>query len=619
MLAQRACNAWIEGVLTYEGMPIEGTEFFLECICGLPEPQPLGQFVFWKVPTDVVPTDIEYMKYIDIDKDGVPDIVEPISGLLTFDDPTEPHTWYQHLEEGDGPFGPWMVVVEVREQPYHEDRPFFEWQLTMKTHGLPLGASLSGVLTKDEVVVGTEFNLITTEGVDPDLQCQVVRTKYCTVPNDIHLMLTINGMPPSIDINATITQFPWKYTYVVDPPFVYVDLELTEVQMYHYTIMGGVTTSDGQLGTFDPWFDEDPNGSVPFATRAPYMTPLLLGQNITFTQRDPITGIVKLGVPWQSYDGLDHIYYSERVGTYFNVRIFLETQGCGWLFTGIGKDPILGAVDYDVYNNNTGVYTSLNEELLAGPVDITHPAYEAAGAGKPIGPCLQELRGFDDIPGTPDDPIGRGDPDGPNPPGSSLMYLPTNMLVTYWDGVEWLPLFGSPWPQLLTTGTATDTVIETASDINGESTTVTGEPWEFLAGLDHPGQQVSWKHEKCNAYVTYVCCWSVMDTFTALGDLDVRFHMIEKKVRDDCVIADIDCNELVDIVDIVITALAFGALDEGFGNPVADPNFDARGDLSDARGEIDIVDIVRIAINFGWQLTPNCIITPYSDRLGPNY
>jgi hypothetical protein len=320
--------------------------------------------------------------------------------------------------------------------------------------------------------------------------------------------------------------------------------------------------------------------------------------------------VVKLGVPWQSYDGLDHIYYSDRVGTFFNVRIFLETQGCGWLFTGIGKDPILGAVDYDIYNDNTGVYTALNNDLLAGPVDPTHPAWNASGAGPPIGPCLQELRGPDDIPGTPDDPIGSGDPDGPNPPGSSLMYLPTNMLVTYWDGAAWLPLFGSPWPQLLTTGTAHDIVNEPGSAIDGEEHTVTGEPWEFLAGLDHAGQQVPWKHEKCNAYVTYVCCWSVMDVSTALGDLDVRFHMVEKKVRDDCVIADINCDELVDIVDIVITALAFGAKDEGFGNPVADPNFDARGDLSDVRGEIDIVDIVRIAINFGWQLTPDCIITP---------
>ncbi len=214
MLAQRACNAWIEGVLTYQGTPIEGTEFFLECICELPEPQPLGQFVFWKVPTiDVIPTDIEYIKYIDIDKDGNPDIIEPISGFLDFDDPTEPHTWYQHLEEGTGPFGPWMVVVEVREQPYHEDRPFFEWQLTMKTHGLPLGASVSGILTKDEVVVSTEYNLMTVPGVDPDLQCQVVRTKYCTVPNDIHLSLLINDMGPPINIDANITQFPWTYRH----------------------------------------------------------------------------------------------------------------------------------------------------------------------------------------------------------------------------------------------------------------------------------------------------------------------------------------------------------------------------------------------------------------------
>ncbi len=121
---------------------------------------------------------------------------------------------------------------------------------------------------------------------------------------------------------------------------------------------------------------------------------------------------------------------------------------------------------------------------------------------------------------------------------------------------------------------------------------------------------MAYGHDKWNAYVQYVCAWSVIDQETALGELDVIYQMEEKKVREDCVIADVDCNELVDIVDIVICALAFGAQDEGFGYPVADPNFDARGDLADVRGLIDIVDIVRIAINFGWQLTPDCIVTP---------
>jgi hypothetical protein len=387
-------------------------------------------------------------------------------------------------------------------------------------------------------------------------------------------------------------------------------------------MMGGETTSDGQLGTFSPWNrtliypNGDPGYPVPFATRPPSLTPMIMSQNMTFTQRDPITGIVKIGVPWESYVGLDHIYFSPRVGTYFRVRIFLETQGCGWIFTGVGKEPVLGAVDLFTYDDNTGCYTfgpdgvpgTVDDELLAGLVSPTHPAYEAAGAGPPLGPCLQELRGPDDIPGTADDPIGRGDPDGPDPRGSSLLYLPTTMETTFWDGVQWDVLFTSPWPQLMTTGTAYDIVMEQGSAIDGYDITRTGEPWEFLAGIDHPEYgTVPWKHKKCNAYVTYACAWSVLDTATQLGDLDVHFWVVQKAVRQDCVIADIDCNELVDIVDIVICALAFGAKDEGFGVPVADPNFDARGDLSAARGLIDIVDIVRIAINFGWKLTPDCI------------
>jgi hypothetical protein len=625
MLAQRYCNAWIEGVLTFQGTPIIGTEFFLECICDLPEPQPLGQFVFWKVPTDVVPTDIEYIKYIDIDKDGTPDIVEPISGLLDFDDPQEPHTWYQHLEEGPGPFGPWMVVVEVREQPYDEERPFFEWQIMMKTHGVQ--ASLLGTLTRNDLPLeGTEFSLKTV-GVDPDLQCQVVQTPYCTVPNDIYAELEINATPPPIVIDMLITQFPWTYKWEPEPG-VSVELEVTEVQMHHYVVMEGWLNSGGVLGGNPPW---DLSGwqigdGVPFATRAPRVMPLLEGQDTTFTQRDPITGIVKLGIPAESYSGLDHMWYSYDVGTWFRANIILETQGCGWLFTGVGKDPILGAVDLEVFNNLTGVYTfgpdgvdgTQDDELLAGPTSVE--GY-AAGAGPPIGPCLQELRGPDNIPGTPDDPIGRGDPDGPNLPGSAIMYLPTTMVVTFWSGGQWNLLYTSPWPQLLTTGRAYDKVIEPASPINGLEATQEGHPWEFFAGVDHSEYDpVPWKDKYCNAYVKYASAWSVLNVQTPMGRNDVISEVHEKSVREDLVIADINCDELVDIVDIVMCALAFGAEDEYVGpdgipmtgddKQVADPNYDARGDIADSRGLIDIVDIVRIAINFGWQLTPNGIIKP---------
>jgi hypothetical protein len=325
---------------------------------------------------------------------------------------------------------------------------------------------------------------------------------------------------------------------------------------------------------------------------------------------------VKLGVPAASYIGLDHTYWSDRVGTYFRVQILLDTQGCGWLFTGIGKDPILGDVDVITYDNNNGTYTfgpdggagTPDDVLLAGHVDTLHPAYPAAGAGPPLGPCLQELRGPDDIPGTADDPFGDNQKD---PPGSSLLYLPTTMVVTFWNGTHWNPLFGSPWPQLLTTATAYDEVIEPASAINGAASARTGMPWEFLAGADPDNlfAPVPWKTSKCNAYVKYVCVWSVLDVTTALGSLDVHFKVVEKKVREDVVIADADCNQKVNILDILVAAVAFGSADEAFGNPVASPNYDARADM-DGNSLINILDILAMAVDFGKQITPQCIIRP---------
>jgi len=629
MLAQQACNAWIVGWLTFQGAPIPGTNFFLNCTCGREEPQPLGQFVFWKQNTSVIPTDIEYTKFIDYTKDGQPDLVEPISALIPspgHPTPDEPQTWYEHVETGQGPYGPWMVVVEVREQPYDSERPYFEWQLTMKTHGLT--AILTAYLTKDQAQLpGTDYILEGTH--EPDLQCQVRRTPFCTVPNDIHVDLLINGLPPPITIDQVITQFPWTYKYELVPGVVYVELELTEVHMEHYWVMGGETNSDGQLGTFDPWFMDDwmpdRNGSVPFATREPLLSPMFMDQNITFTQRDPITGIVKLGVPAESYAGLDHTYYSVRVGTYFRVQIFLEIQGCGWLFTGIGKRPILGDVNITSWSSNLGTYSFGPDGLPKTGDDVflsgnatnaaPPPATHAAGAGPPLGPCLEELRGPDDIPGTGDldDPFGDGTPD---PPGSSILYLPSTMQVTYWSGSAWLSLFGSPWPQLLTTAKSRNVVLEPASLINGVDAYSVGHPWEFRAGVDHPEwPPVPWEHKFSNAYVKYVCVWSVMDVDTAMGWLDVHFKVVEKKFRDapgtswDCVLPDIMAeNEYVTISDIRKAAKAYDQYDEGFGSPKADPLYDGAADVMDPRGWVSIGDIRRIAKDYQKQLTPNGII-----------
>jgi len=619
MLAQENVNAWIIGYLTAGDVPIPGTDFFLNCTCELPEPQPRGQFVFWKQNTTVIPTDIHYDKFIDYNKDGIPD--EPpitIDGSIPNGDwPEEPHTWYQHVEEGFNEYFqvPWMVVVEVREQPYDEERPFFEWQLTIKSHGI--SASWSGDLTKNDVILpGTSFYLKTIYRADwvVDMQCLVVRTPYCTVPNDI--LGAVEFGQTLIPIDEVIHQFPWTKKIVIEPGLVWIDLELTEVQMYNYVVMGGETTSDGQLGTFDAWF-MDGVGPVPFATRDPWLTPNVNSQNLTFTQRDPITGVVKIGVPHQSYSGLDHTYWSDRVGTYFRVQILLETQGCGWLFTGVGKKPLLGDVDVITWADNTGVYTigddggigTGDDVLLSGGIpnvddpDPPGPATHAYGAGPPLAPCLQDpvFRGPDGIPATGDDALGDGTTD---PPGSSILFLPSRMEVTRWDGAFWVPLFGSPWPQLLTTGVAYNTVFEQGSAIDGVEYQEIGYPWEFFAGGTVP-----WKDSKCNAFVKYACVWSVMEVDTDLGALDVHFLVWEKKVREDVVIADADCNQAVNILDILVAAVAFGSNDEKFGNPIADPNFDARADM-DGNGLINILDILAMAVDFGYQITPQCVIRP---------
>ena len=67
---------------------------------------------------------------------------------------------------------------------------------------------------------------------------------------------------------------------------------------------------------------------------------------------------------------------------------------------------------------------------------------------------------------------------------------------------------------------------------------------------------------------------------------------IEGSVFDNTLIADVNDDALVDIVDIVIIALAFGS-------QPGDDNWDPRADIAEAYDLIDIVDIVKCAIDFG--------------------
>ena len=350
------------------------------------------------------------------------------------------------------------------------------------------------------------------------------------------------------------------------------------VENHRYVVMGGNTTSSIQLGVFPPEF-----WTVPFAARKPYLTPMLMQQNITFSDPWKLAGygfIVNLTVPYETYVGLERAWFDENSLSWYRMNVTLEEDGYGWIFLNATGD-----VDCYTFNNCTGVYWK-SPSPKAGE--------KAASTGALPGV------GSDGVAGTLDDGFGNGTAD---PRGSSILMLNSMMHVDYWDSVtaRWKVLIAAPWPQVFTTGTTYDIVIEPASDLNGVNSTEEGEPWEFLAGLDHPGQQVPYVHPQWNAYVTYACAWSVLNYETTLGDLDVIFQIVEKKVRDDCVIADIDCNELVDIVDIIICALAFGSTPD-------DPNWDPRADVADPRRLVDIRDLVRIAIDFGERLTPNGIV-----------
>lgn len=376
---------------------------------------------------------------------------------------------------------------------------------------------------------------------------------------------------------------------------------LCSMQEHRYWVMGGITTTCGHRIAYSPWWWD-----VPFHTREPYLTPNLMSYNIAFSDPDPVTGVVYLTVPAETYVGLEHVWYDDLglfgypFWVWLRFTITMDADGYGWLFTGEGTDPILGDVDYNTFSNNSGVYWSPDGEPAA-----------SISALPSSGP--------DCIAGTDDDGFGDETLD---PVGSSILFLNTVVNCEWWDADNevWAPLYEVTWPQVMTTGTAYNIVDEPTSVINGANSTQTGQPWEFLAGLDHPGWKVDYDHPQWNAYVTYACVWSVLEIETSLGPLDMLYVVVERLVREDCVIADISGDEKVTITDQVIASLAFGAEDEWLGGDgipgtpddkqVADDNYDARPDFKPKRGKITMSDIVRIALDFGASLTPDGIIRP---------
>jgi len=390
------------------------------------------------------------------------------------------------------------------------------------------------------------------------------------------------------------------------------------VQNRRYIVMGGLAKacSDlvGQNATLD-W-------KTPFQTRPPDFMPWFAQQNITFSapwKLDPNNAsswIVNLTVPkGPSYIGLVHTWYDKPSTTWYRLNVTLEKDGYGWIFL----NDSYGDVDCYTFGNDTGVGWE----------------YPSGKAGQ-----LAALRGqlpsngTDGVAGTKDDGFGDGTKDKR---GSSILMLLGGMHVDYWGLVsagpppvyDWKLLFESPWPQVFTTGTSYHIVRElplqppgSENALNGWNSTETGQPWEFFAGLD-TGYKVNYGHPKWNAYVTYVCAWSVLDLPTTMNELDVVLQVVERKVREDCVIGDVDGNELVDSMDILVAGLAFGAEDEGAGSDGipdtgdqgdrrnASPNYDARGDISDDRGVIDSMDILVMGLDFGSELRPTCIWRPF--------
>jgi hypothetical protein len=71
-------------------------------------------------------------------------------------------------------------------------------------------------------------------------------------------------------------------------------------------------------------------------------------------------------------------------------------------------------------------------------------------------------------------------------------------------------------------------------------------------------------------------------------------------VNTDYAIADITCDNRVDVMDLLLAGISFGSEDESFflGNMVADPKFDPRADF-DGDGVITSMDVLAIGLDFG--------------------
>jgi len=581
-----------------------------------------------------------------------------------------------------------MVPLATSDIPH---APPYYWLVKM-TQTYPSNAILDFDVTFNDVIlvplayipvlgtsslVGTTIHMDCSYNWDPQTGVGVVAGILVTtvVPNDIEMDIMIDWNytdpdPPVDQHHEYARQYPVQtpghlqdphmpipFHWEKDGPFVamaspklvtldlepYFDMTFPADQWHLFATHGGKTTSCGQLGSGDAWHRHYSNpliqGGVPFGTRLPWLTPYVGAENLTFSAPDPQTGIIYMTAPAEGFvDPLDHKYWSPRFEMYFWIKMIMPQDGYGWLFTGLGTDPVLGDVDILTYGIGAAPYFTGSDpsngvcwQNATTNQGSNFPDQLAAyrGGFPDIGPDL--------VPGTADDGFGDGTPD---PAGSSVLFLPTKLLVQFdmTGAGNWKPLFLSPFPMILTTETAFSFINEPTSLIHGcplnsvndpnnqppspiavnpHGGPITGQPWPGPWPKDAP-ESIS--------FVKYVNSWSILEIVTALGFLDTNYETTEWKIIENCPVTtpayppgtqtgytwmkgDGDLTNSpgkVDYNDLFGLADAYGSNDEKWVSgvtpgPPADPNYDARFDF-DGTSKVDFNDLFQLADNYGNQV-----------------
>jgi len=382
---------------------------------------------------------------------------------------------------------------------------------------------------------------------------------------------------------------------------------------------------------------------VPFATRAPYLSPLHLIQDICFgapvdVNYDTVPDIIP--IQKIQVNPIVHYQYIAFRHQWWRYTLLAVAPGSGVIFI---NPAMPGDVDVLAFNNDTGVYwgsDTLGASPLAGQFAAASGGYYNLTGGDWVPSMTARFPspGLDGVPGTsfwgdPADGFGDGVPD---PKGSSILMLPLVLFGDEWNAttMTWDSKIFVPQPLVLTTGRAFDEVTQWGATppeqcyLYGTNSTEVGEPWDFCFDC------LPWDDPKAFVTVTYVAAWSNLAYCVNPDDdndgnpdpeqpsglfytIDSFYEYKETKVRVDNtllqVVADITGDRVCDIVDLTIGGLAMWSQDEGLGLDgvpgtaddkfAADPDYDARADMN-CDGLIDIFDLTRIAIDIGQTIDP---------------